>query len=90
MRIDEDRYGIIYDAENELGTSYEMNINDDDFRGFMDEEIVLELIQDLTEEIQNLKEKLEEQQEHFDQILDDYYKPKSPYEIYGVNENDFH
>ena len=90
MRIDEDRYGIIYDAENELGTSYDMNINDDDFRGFMDEEIVLELIQDLTEEIQNLKEKLEEQQEHFDQILDDYYKPKSPYEIYGVNENDFH
>ena len=90
MRIDEDRYGIIYDAENELGTSYDMNINDDDFRGFMDEEIVLELIQDLTDEIKKLKEKLEEQQEHFDQILDDYYKPKSPYEIYGVNENDFH
>lgn len=90
MRIDEEKYGIIYDAENELGTSYEMNINDDDFRGFMDEEIVLELIQDLTEEIKNLKEKLEEQQEEFDEKINDFYNPKSPYEIYGVSENDFH
>ena len=90
MNIDEDRYGIIYEAENELGTSYMMNINDDDFRGFMDEEEVLQLIEDLTEEIKNLKEKLEEQQEEFDDKINDFYKPKSPYEVYGISEDIFH
>lgn len=90
MSINEYNYGIIYDAEKELETSYEMAIDDDNFRGYIRDETIIEMIEDLTNKIKDLKEKLEKQQETFDEKINDFYKPKSPYEIYGVNEDMFH
>ena len=90
MRINEDNFGIIYDAENELDTSYMMNVDDDTFNGWIDDDVILQIIEDLTNLVKKLKEDLEKQQEEFDDKINDFYNPKSPYEIYGINEDMFH
>ena len=38
----------------------------------------------------HLKEQLEEQKDYYDNLINDYYKPISPYEMYGVSEHDFY
>ena len=91
MRVCEDNYGVLRRAEDMLGTDYEINItNDDEIKGFIDDDNVVEMIDDLCREIDRLQEELEEQQENYENKIKDYYKPKSPYEIYGVNEHDFY
>lgn len=90
MRINEDNYRTIFNAEDELETSYEMAIDDDNFRGYIRDETIIEMIDDLTNKIKDLKKQLEKQQEEFDEKINDFYKSKSPYEIYGVNEDMFH
>ena len=90
MRITEDNYRTFYDAENELDTSYLMFVDDDNFRGWIDDDAVLQMIEDLTNMIKKLKRDLEKQQEEFDEKINDFYNPKSPYEIYGINEDMFH
>lgn len=41
--------------------------------------------EDLKCEVDELREKIEDNE----QQIEDFYKPKSPYEIYGVSEKDF-
>lgn len=41
--------------------------------------------EELINEIDELKQEIEDNE----QIREDFYKPKSPYEIYGLNEKDF-
>ena len=42
--------------------------------------------EDLISENEHLQEEIRDMEEN----IRDYYNPKSPYEIYGVSENDFH
>lgn len=42
--------------------------------------------EDLKCEVDELEEKLKTEE----QIKEDFYELKSPYEVYGVSENDFH
>ena len=91
MRVDEDNYGVFRRAEDMLNTDYEINItNDDECKGFIDNDNVAQMIDDLCSEVDRLKEELEEQKEYYENQIKDYYKPVSPYEIYGVNEDMFH
>lgn len=41
--------------------------------------------EDLKCKVEELQEKLEAEE----QIKEDYYTPKSPYEVYGLNEREF-
>ena len=76
MRISEDNYGIFYDAEKELETSYIMLVDDDNRKGWIDDDAILQIIEDLTEKVRKLKKDLEEQQEKFDEKINDFYNPK--------------
>jgi hypothetical protein len=91
MRICEDNYGILRRAEDMLGTDYEINItNDDECKGFIDDDSVVEMIDDLCTEIDRLKEELDDQKDYYEEQIRECYKPISPYEFYGVSENVFH
>lgn len=91
MRVDEDNYGILRRAEDILGTDYEINIiNDDECKGFIDNDNLTQMIDDLCSEIDRQSEILEEQKEFYENQIKDYYKPISPYELYGINEDMFH
>lgn len=91
MRVCEDNYAILRRAEDILDTDYEINLtNDDDIKGFIDDDNVVEMIDNLCSEVDRLKEELEDQKEHYEEEIRECYKPISPYEFYGVSENDFH
>jgi len=90
MRIDEDIYRVLRRAEDMLGIDYEINItNDDDITGDIDTDNITQMIDDLCSEVDRLKESIDDLKEYYEEQIKDYYKPKSPYEIYGVNEHDF-
>ena len=91
MRVDESNFIVLRNAEDLLNTDFEINItNDDECKGFIDEDNVISMIDELCSEIDRLREELEDQEEHYQEIIKDYYKPKSPYEVYGVSESMFH
>lgn len=90
MRVDEDNYGVLRRAEDMLGIDYEINItNDDECKGFIDNDNVVQMIDDLCSEIDRLKEQLEDKEEYYETLLKDCYKPISKHEFYGVNEKEF-
>lgn len=67
-----------------------INVKNTDLEELFDTDIVsidelVALIEEQQSEIENLKEKLEDEVEQ----REEFYKPKSPYEIYGVSERDF-
>lgn len=91
MRVCEDNYAVLRRAEDMLFTDYGLNItNDDEIKGFINEDDVIQMIDDLCSEIDSLKEQLEEQEEHYENLIENCYKPISPYEMYGVSEHDFY
>lgn len=91
MRVDEGSYWVLRRAEDMLGMDYKINItNDDECKGFIDEDNVSDMIDDLCSEIDRLKEQLEEQKEYYEEQIREYYKPLSPYEYCGVSEHDFY
>lgn len=91
MRVDEGSYWVLRRAEDMLGIDYKINItNDDECKGFIDDDNVADMIDALCSEIDRLKEQLDDQEEYYENQLKDYYKPISPYEIYGVSEDVFH
>ena len=85
----ENDYSILRRAEDMLDTTFDWNIKDDEMTGFANED-ELEIIDELCSEIDRLKEELEDIQEEHRQEISDFYNPKSPYEIYGINEDIFH
>ena len=90
MRVkDETDFDILKRAENILDTEFRWNIKDDEMTGWCDED-EYEIIDNLCSEIDYLKEQLEDQKEHYEEEIRECYKPISPYEFYGVSENDFH
>lgn len=90
MRVDEDNYGVLRHAEDMLGNDYEINItNDDECKGFIDTDNIVELIDDLCAELSRLNEELEDTKEYYETLLRDCYKPISKHEFYGVNEKEF-
>ena len=82
---DEYEFGILKRAEEILKENYKWNINDDDFKGFVNED-AYEIIDSLCDEIIRLKDELEQNEEE----IREFYKPISLHEFYGVNESDFH
>ena len=76
-------------AEELLTTSFNWQIKDDEMTGFVNED-AFEIIDNLCSEIDRLQEILEEQKEYYENQIRDCYKPISPYEFYGVNEDMFH
>lgn len=91
MRVCEENYAILRRAEKILDTDYEINItNADDCKGFIDDDNVADMIDELCSEIDRLQEQLEEQKEYYEETINDCYKPISPYEFYGVSEHDFY
>ena len=70
---------LIKEVNKETGTTYEINGE------FLDYENIEPMIEDLLNEISILKEQLEDEIEQ----RDNYYKPKSEYEIIGMREEDF-
>lgn len=91
MRIDETNYAIIDRAEKLLFTDYEKRWYDaENIDGYIEEETLLDIIDDLCSEIDRLQEQLEEQKEKHEEEIKEFYKPRSKYEMYGINENAFH
>ena len=91
MRVCEENYAVLRRAEDMLKTDYEINItNDDECEGTIDNDNVIQMIDELCSELDRLKEELEEQKDYYDNLIEDYYKPISPYEYYGVSEHDFY
>lgn len=89
MRVNEQNYQILHKAEELLGIEYGIEI-DDEYIGIIERDSIVEMIDDLCSEIDRLKEEIDDQKEYYENYIKDYYKPLSPYEIYGVNENEYH
>lgn len=85
---DECNYEILKRAEDMLDTTFNWQTNDDDFKGFVHEDY-FQIIDNLCSLVDGLQEQLEDQKEHYEQLIRDCYKPISPYEFYGVSEHDF-
>lgn len=85
---DEDDYAILKRAEDMLDSSFSWNINDDECTGWINEDELF-IIDELCSKIDYLQEKIEDMEEKHQEEIRDFYKPKSPYEIYGLNERDF-
>ena len=61
MRVNEENYAVLRRAEDMLFTDYGLNItNDDEIKGFINEDDVIQMIDDLCSEIDSLKEQLED------------------------------
>ena len=85
----EDDFEILRRAEDILGEQFNWQTRDDEMTGFVHEDY-FSIIDDLCTEIDMLKEQLDDQKEHYEELIRDCYKPISKYEFYGVSENAFH
>ena len=71
MRITEDNFGVFYRAEGILNKIYDgWNIDDDTFKGTLEEESILTMIEDLCDEIEILRKKKEEENDYPDEERD--------------------
>ncbi len=86
--LNENEFEILKRAEDILGHQFDWQIKDDEMTGYVNED-VFSIIDDLCTETDMLKEQLDDQKEHYEELIRDCYKPISPYEFYGVSENDF-
>ena len=82
MKITEENYKVIDKAEKLLFTDYGNKY------GFIDDIDIIQMIDNLCSEIDRLNETIDNQKEHYEEMIREYYKPISPYEFYGVNEQD--
>lgn len=86
---DETDFHILRRAEEILDVAFNWQVKDDEMTGFVNED-AFSIIDDLCSVIDTLQEQLEDQKEHYEELIRDCYKPISPYEFYGVSENEFH
>lgn len=76
----------IYDRVSDLtSTDYGVQVLDNEYY-YINEYSVESMFEDLFCEIDSLEEKIEDMEEN----IRENYRPISPYEMYGVNERDFH
>lgn len=89
MRVNEDNFGILRRAEDLLGIDYEINItNDDECKGYIEDDNLIQMIDDLCMELDRLKEMLDDMKNYYEEQIKEYYKPISPNEFYGVSEHE--
>lgn len=50
---------------------------------------LINAIKDLKCELETKEERYEDEMNRFKEKMHDFYKEKSPYEVYGLNEHDF-
>ena len=60
MKVNEDNFGVFYRAADILKKTYYMNIQDDTFQGWIDDEQILTMIEDLCDEIEYSKKEIQE------------------------------
>lgn len=90
MRVNKENYPVLRRAEDLLKTDFSINItNDDECKGYIDDDNLVEMIDELCTEIDMLREELEDQERYYEDSIEDYYKPKSLYEVYGVSKDEF-
>lgn len=51
---------------------------------------LINAVKDLKCELEAQEERYEDEMNRFKEEIHDFYKEKSPYEVYGLNEADFH
>jgi SUMO ligase MMS21 Smc5/6 complex component len=51
---------------------------------------LINAVKDLKCELMSQEEHYEDEMNRFKEEIHDFYKEKSPYEVYGLNEADFH
>lgn len=89
MIINEESIELIEKVQKLLGTDYLRDykwvvINKS--MGYIDNDLFIAVIEDLINEIYHKEEEIETIKDNVKQ----YYTPKNDYDIYGINENDFH
>ena len=70
---------------NATSTDYGAKTLDEEYV-YLDEYGIESMFEDMFCEINDLEEKIEDMEDN----IRDNYRPISPYEMYGVNEKDFH
>lgn len=86
MRVDESNYDALHKASEITGIDYNIIWHDaENIDGYVDSDVLLDIIQDLICELDNEIEKYEELKKD----LEDNYKPISHWEEYGISESDF-
>ena len=85
----EDEYNILRRAEDLTDVAFDWQTIDDEMTGFVNEDPYV-IIDDLCTIIDELQEKIEDMEERHQREIEENYKPISPYEFYGVSEDDFH
>lgn len=89
MKIDEKIYRIIENVQDKLNIDYIREIywrDKDEYKGYIEADTLL----DMVEELMYALEQKEEEYERLEDDIDAYYNPKSPYEIYAIDEDQFH
>ncbi len=72
-----------------------VDIRNEDLQDIFDSDTVsirelINAVKDLKCELEAQEEHYEDEMENFKEYIRDFYKEKSPYEVYGLNEADFH
>lgn len=89
MKVDESNFELFEKISNITGTDYEIVFaNKDEIIGFVSEENLLNMLEDLLLEIDRLKEVNEDLIKDRDENYE--LKKFNPYDEYGVSESDFH
>ena len=86
---DESEFAILKRAEDMIGEEFRWQIRDDEMTGMVNED-PFEIIDNLCSEIDKLKERIDDIKEKHQEEIREFYKRKSPYEIYEVRERDFY
>lgn len=87
MKIDENNFKTLDKVSETTGTDYDiMWVDKEEKRGYIFVDNMYSMIEDLLMEVERLQETLEDTKKYYN----DNYKPISPYEMYGISENEFH
>ena len=87
MKIDEASYRIINDAMTILNKNYEIHWFDKDLiTGFIDDEEILTIIEDLIYEVDHLNETIEDMKND----IESNYRPLTKAEQYEISDRDFY
>ena len=86
---DETDFEILRRAEDILDTTFNWNIRDDKMTGIVRED-AFNIIDNLCSEVDRLQEQLDDLKDYYEEQIRECYKPISPNEFYGINEDMFH
>lgn len=89
MKVDESNFGLFERVSKVTGTDYDIKWFDaEDIDGYIHEDNVLAMIEDLLYELDSAKEIIEDMKRD----VEENYQPIpfNPYEEYGISEDDFH